>query len=114
MSADTRLATYGALAPGEVIHHHMAGMTGRWRQGRVRGRLHAEGWGADHGCPGMTPDPCGDWIDVHIFESADLPAHWARLDAFEGAEYRRVEIAAEAEGDRLQVSIYALSRPVGA
>ena len=114
MSADTRLATYGTLAPGEVNHHQMNGMTGRWLTGRVRGVLHAEGWGADHGCPGMTPDPDGDWIDVHISESADLPAHWARLDAFEGAEYRRVVIAAEVEGDRLTASIYALNQPGGA
>jgi gamma-glutamylcyclotransferase (GGCT)/AIG2-like uncharacterized protein YtfP len=29
-------------------------------------------------------------VGVDIFESADLPAHWARLDAFEGPGYERV------------------------
>lgn len=110
MSAKTRLATYGTLAPGEVNHHFMDGMVGRWLKGRVRGKLHAEGWGADHGCPGMTPDPTGEWIDVHIFESVDLPAHWPRLDAFEGAEYKRIELAADVDGESLPVSIYALNR----
>ena len=114
MSAETRLATYGTLAPGEVNHHQMSGMDGLWLTGRVRGQLYAEGWGADHGCPGMTPDPEGEWIDVHIFESADLPAHWPRLDAFEGSEYQRVELMAEVGGEILPVSIYALNRPAEA
>ena len=111
MSADTRLATYGTLAPGEVNHRQMDGMKGRWLIGRVRGRLHAEGWGAAHGCPGMTPDPEGDWIDVNIFESRDLRLEWPRLDAFEGAEYRRVEVTADVAGEAVAVYIYALRRP---
>jgi len=110
MSADIRLATYGTLAPGEVNHHQMDGMAGRWTKERVRGVLHHEGWGADHGCPGMTPDPSGEWIDVHIFESSDLPAHWDRLDQFEGAEYQRTEITADIDGRDAPVSIYALAR----
>ena len=85
-------------------------MEGRWLKGRVRGRLHAEGWGADHGCPGMTPDPAGEWIDVHIFESEDLRAQWPRLDDFEGAEYRRIEVTADVDGEDMPVSIYALDR----
>ena len=110
MSAETRLATYGTLAPGEVNHHQMAGMEGVWFKGRGRGHLHPEGWGAEHGCPGMTPDEVGDWIEVHIFESSDLPGRWTRLDDFEGAEYRRTIIEAEVDGQSLPVSIYALAK----
>ena len=32
----------------------------------------------------------GDKVSVQVLESPDLPAHWERLDAFEGEEYARV------------------------
>ncbi|MEM9059187.1 MAG: gamma-glutamylcyclotransferase [Pseudomonadota bacterium] len=106
MSAATRLATYGTLAPGEVNHGVLDGLSGTWTRGSVRGRLFKEGWGAAHGCPGMIPDPDGERIAVHVFESPDLPEHWARLDAFEGDEYRRVTISVETEDGALEASIY--------
>ena len=99
MSAETRLATYGTLAPGQVNHGVVSMLDGEWLKGRVRGNLHEAGWGAAQGCPGMTPDPEGEWIDVAILVSADLPGHWDRLDAFEGAEYRRIAIDAEVAGE---------------
>jgi gamma-glutamylcyclotransferase (GGCT)/AIG2-like uncharacterized protein YtfP len=43
-------------------------------------------------------DDAGDVVEVAVFESDDLPAHWARLDAFEGDEYERV-VAAVTVGD---------------
>ncbi|WP_035484633.1 gamma-glutamylcyclotransferase family protein [Geminicoccus roseus] len=89
-SIDTRLATYGSLAPGRVNHHRLDGLQGRWRRGTVRGRLVEAGWGAKLGFPGLVLDPAGGEVEVHLFESADLPAHWPRLDAFEGDGYRRV------------------------
>lgn len=49
------------------------------------------GWGAHEGYPGLTLDPTGPKVAVQILESLDLPDHWKRLDAFEGADYRRVE-----------------------
>ena len=81
-SADTRLATYGTLAPGRVNHDQLADLIGYWRQGTVRGRLVEAGWGAKLGYPGLILDPSGHVIDVHIFESPELPNHWPRLDAF--------------------------------
>lgn len=108
--AQTRLATYGTLAPGQVNHHVMDGMHGRWMTGHVRGTLIAEGWGADHGCPGIIPDPAGSEVAVHIFESADLPQHWTRLDAFEGAEYQRQTVEAATPDGPKRVSIYGLAR----
>jgi len=56
----------------------------------VRGRLSSDGWGATMGFPGLILDPLAPAVEVYLFESADLPHHWARLDEFEGAEYKRL------------------------
>ncbi|MEM1298047.1 MAG: HAD-IA family hydrolase [Pseudomonadota bacterium] len=109
-----RLATYGTLAPGQVNHHHMGGMSGLWSRGTIHGHLHAEGWGAKHDCPGIHLAPDGEEVAVHIFTSPDLPDHWARLDAFEGAEYRRVSTMADTPDGPLPVSIYQLASAPGA
>ena len=92
MDIDHRLATYGTLAPGRANHHQLAGLTGHWRPGTVTGRLVATGWAADLGYPALLPMADGEPIAVQLFESTDLPAHWDRLDAFEGADYRRTRI----------------------
>ncbi|MFO6452120.1 MULTISPECIES: gamma-glutamylcyclotransferase [unclassified Aeromicrobium] len=85
-----RLATYGTLAPGRANAAQLEELDGRWTDGVVRGRLIEEGWGAAQGFPALLLDPPAGTIDVVVFESADLPEHWARLDEFEGPEYRRV------------------------
>jgi hypothetical protein len=58
--AQTRLSTYGTLAPGRPNHHHLAGLPGRWLTGHVHGTLTEAGWGADLGYPGITLHPHGD------------------------------------------------------
>ena len=108
MTPDTRLATYGTLAPGRVNNHQLAGLKGDWRQGTVRGRLVESGWGAGIGYPGLILDPSGDVIDVHVFESSELPGHWRRLDAFEGAGYRRVVTQVSTVDGDLDASIYVI------
>lgn len=90
MNVDHRLASYGTLAPGRANHHQLDGLRGTWREGVVRGRLVPEGWGASLGYPALILDPAGGAVAVDLFESVDLPDHWARLDAFEGPGYRRV------------------------
>ena len=87
---DTRLAVYGTLAPGRVNHHQLSTLTGSWQRGTVNGKLFPGGWGAAMGFPGLILDPFGVSIQVDLFESIDLPEHWARLDEFEGSGYRRV------------------------
>jgi len=42
---DTRLATYGTLAPGRPNHGQLTGLSGRWLVGHVRGSLVQAGWG---------------------------------------------------------------------
>jgi len=108
-TADIRLAAYGTLAPGRVNHHHLAGIEGTWRKGKVRGRLIHAGWGASMGAPGLMLDPSGATVDVDLFESADLPRHWLRLDAFEGEGYRRVVTRVSTPEGDLDAWIYVLA-----
>ena len=106
--ADTRLATYGTLAPGRVNHHQLATLQGIWRLGTVRGRLVEAGWGAELGYPGLILDPAGGAVEVHVFESPALPGHWPRLDAFEGSGYRRVVTRVATADGALEAWIYVI------
>ena len=108
-SAETRLATYGTLAPGRPNHHQLAGLTGRWLRGTIRGRLVEAGWGADLGFPGLVLDEGGPAIAVQLFESPDLPRHWGRLDAFEGPGYRRVAVSVHTDEGELDACIYVVA-----
>lgn len=100
-SCELRLAVYGTLAPGRSNHHQVSDLDGEWIAGTVRGRLVSEGWGVQMGYPGLVLDPEGAEIAVQVLESVDLPAHWARLDEFEGADYRRIAVrVATANGER--------------
>ena len=103
-----RLATYGTLAPGRPNHHQLDGLAGRWLEGHVRGALVEAGWGADLGFPALVLDPAGPAVAVHVFESADLPAHWPRLDEFEGPGYERVVCTVHTPGGDVSASIYVL------
>ena len=103
-----RLAVYGSLAPGQSNHHQLAGLAGEWRAATVRGWKVESGWGAAQGYPGLRPDPDGPQVAVLVFSSDDLAAHWARLDAFEGDEYERVQIAVDVGGETVTAQIYAL------
>lgn len=107
--ADWRLAVYGTLAPGRPNHHVVADLAGRWITGTVRGTLREQGWGSALGYPGILLDPAGPEVAVDVLESAQLPAHWERLDDFEGPGYRRtVTMVSTAEGE-VQASIYQLA-----
>jgi gamma-glutamylcyclotransferase (GGCT)/AIG2-like uncharacterized protein YtfP len=107
-----RFAVYGTLAPGLPNHHQLSGLSGRWIEGTVRGQLLQEGWGADlYGYPGIVLDVDGPTVAVQLFESLDLPDHWARLDEFEGSGYvRTATTVSTTEGDVL-ASIYVLAFP---
>lgn len=109
LSTDSRLATYGTLSPGRVNHRELAGLKGSWRQGTVRGKLFPNGWGAALGYPGLVLDPQGPIVEVHLFESPDLPQHWARLDEFEGDGYRRVITQVQTAERDVDTWIYVLA-----
>ena len=103
-----RLATYGSLAPGRPNHRQLDGLEGRWLAGQVNGMLVDAGWGAGLGYPALILDPDGSPIDVAVFESIDLPAHWARLDVFEGPGYQRVVTTVRTSTGDVDASIYVL------
>jgi gamma-glutamylcyclotransferase (GGCT)/AIG2-like uncharacterized protein YtfP len=108
-AANTRLAIYGTLAPGRANHHQLEGLKGQWQQGTVRGRLADAGWAAALGYPGLVLDPMEPVIEVHLFESAELPDHWPRLDAFEGTGYRRVVTQVRTADGELDAWIYVIA-----
>lgn len=109
-----RLAVYGSLAPGEANARVLEPVEGTWLSGgRVRGRLHREGWGAAHGFPGLEWDPEGEPVPVELFVSRRLPFHWKRLDAFEGADYRRIVVPVEGlPGGPVPSHIYVIAAPL--
>jgi len=98
------LAAYGTLAPGRSNAHVMDGVRGTWIPGTLRGTLHASGIGAATGYPGVVlagtaPAHATTDVPAQVLVSADLPDHWDRLDAFEGAGYRRVPAVVALEDD---------------
>ena len=104
-----RLATYGTLAPGRANYHQLAELEGSWERGWVVGHLKNVGWGAGMGYPGLTLDPAGPRVEVHLFQSNDLPFHWERLDRFEGDGYQRSAVSVETDHGRKMAWIYVLS-----
>lgn len=102
-----RLATYGSLAPGRSNAHQLAGLQGRWINGHIHGTLVDEGWAAKSGFPALILAPTAPAVDVHVFESADLPQHWARLDIFEGRQYQRVPVAVHTADGDVEAFLYA-------
>ena len=107
--AETRLATYGSLAPGRVANRELSGLEGTWTTGTVKGRLVEAGWGAALGFPGLLLDPEGDEVEVFLFSSPDLPERLSLLDAFEGDGYRRVVAEVATADGPLLACIYVLA-----
>ena len=106
-----RLATYGTLAPGRPNHGQLSDLPGRWLIGHVRGTLIEAGWGAKFGYPGLILGPDAPPVEVHVFEFRALLDWWPRLDAFEGAGYRRVTVEVSTTEGVLSSSIYVLVEP---
>jgi gamma-glutamylcyclotransferase (GGCT)/AIG2-like uncharacterized protein YtfP len=103
--AHRQLAVYGTLAPGRSNHHQVAALTGRWIPDcTVSGEPIAAGWAADLGFPALRWSVRGAPVAAWLFVSADLPAHWARLDAFEGEEYLRILVPVHAGGRLIAIA----------
>lgn len=77
----------------------------------IRGHLYPRGWGAATGYPGIVLAEDGPLVEVHLFTSDDLPAHWPRIDAFEGPGYRRVPVTVTVEEVALRAQVYELVLP---
>jgi gamma-glutamylcyclotransferase (GGCT)/AIG2-like uncharacterized protein YtfP len=96
-----RLAVYGTLRPGESNHALLDGVPGTWLTGTVQGvRFTAKGYPAFRLGNGEVP--------VSVLTSAALPEHWARLDEFEGKDYRRILVPVRlTDGAVLVANLYA-------
>ena len=53
------------------------------------------------GFPGLTLDETGPEVKVNVFESAELPEHWSRLDEFEGSNARDIRQPVALEAHRV-------------
>ena len=88
----------------------MDGMKGVWSKGTLRGKLIKAGWGVHYGFPGFILDPKGPEVSFHIFESFDLPDHWARLDEFEGEGYFRTPVMVKTEDGEKECCVYLVGK----
>ena len=106
-----RLFVYGTLAPGKPNHGVLEDIPGTWETATLRGKLLDEGWGSELGCPGIVPSDDGDEVEGFVFSSAHLSEHWAMLDEYEGAGYRRIPVLVKTgSGEKLEAQVYALNR----
>jgi hypothetical protein len=69
-------------------------------EGVVDGDLIVYGSGAASGYSALTLRRDGPAVGVHVLTSAALRGAWDELDAFEGAEYRRVLVPVWSSGER--------------
>lgn len=104
---------YGTLMPGKSNAHQLSGIEGQWQKGWARGRFFPSAWGEAVGFPGIILDEHGQRIQGMLLSSGDLPAHWNRLDAFEGEGYVRVITRVTlADGSRVRAHIYELAEKI--
>ncbi len=80
-----RLVVYGSLAPGERHEDYLLPLGGTWEPAQVEGDIDRSGE-----YPLFYWRMGGAQQAVRLFRCAGLPAHWAKLDDFEGPDYRRV------------------------
>ncbi len=59
--------------------------------------------------PDWSLDSLGPVVHVYLFESAELPDYWPRLDEFEGTGYRRVVTQVRTAGGDLDAWIYVIA-----
>ena len=112
-SASTKLAVYGSLGPGRENEHVMTAVGGVWRDGYTMPGVRLDrGWGAAIGYPGIVWKTGPSVVDVFVFDSEALPAHWAKLDDFEGDEYARLYVEVKRMGAPPEIVFtYALREP---
>ncbi|MCG8617790.1 MAG: gamma-glutamylcyclotransferase [Desulfobacterales bacterium] len=104
------LFVYGTLGPGRPNEHVLTDIGGTWEDAVVKGHLKEEGWGAGMGYPGIILDGQGEEVHGFLFCSDNLDRHWDALDAFEGEEYKRVQVTAVTKDKRaVDAHVYVLA-----
>lgn len=108
-----RLFVYGTLAPGRVNHRILEDIPGHWQPAMIKGKLVDQGWGAELGCPAIVPSDEGEEVEGFVFSSEHLSEHWAMLDEFEGAGYKRICAPLTLEGgEKTEAYVYALNNAI--
>lgn len=79
-----RLAAYGTLRPGQSNYKIVSNIQGEWTSGVIRGSVREVA-----GYPAYTWDESGEPIPVEVLISEQLISEYARIDEFEGANYKR-------------------------
>ena len=103
----TPLFVYGTLRAGECNAGQLDRIPGGSRRpGRVRGIVVILGQGGPYTYPGLTLTSAGPVVPGEVFETPELDAHWERLDAFEGGEYRRVRTRVETDAGPVEAWVY--------
>ena len=107
--AETRIAVYGTLAPGEARHYMLSPFRGVWTPGFVRGRLESGPWTAMLGMPGLRLDGGAERVPVHVLNAPMLPKAWASLDLLRSAGFTRLLVPVEdSNGVCAVANIFAL------
>jgi len=94
------LFVYGSLLPGRRHAALLEAIAGRRRKAFLRGRFYPQGVAGTEGYPALVPDAGADEVAGLLLESTALAAHWPRLDAFEGAAYRRLKTLVRCDDGR--------------
>jgi hypothetical protein len=107
--AETRIAVYGALAPGEAKHYMLSPFRGVWTPGFVRGRLESGPWTAVLGMQGLRLDGGAERVPVHVLNAPLLAKAWASLDLLRSAGFKRLLVPVEdSNGVSAVANIFAL------
>lgn len=107
--AESRIAVYGALAPGEARHYMLSPFRGVWTPGFVRGRLEAGPWTGLTG-PGLRLDGGAERVPVHVLASPMLSKAWASLDLMRHAGFARLLVPVEdSNGVCAVANVFALT-----
>jgi hypothetical protein len=107
--SETRVAVYGALAPGEAKHYMLTPFRGVWTPGFVRGRMVGGPWSAVVGMQGIRLEGGADRVPVHVLQSKVLKGAWGSFDFFKGAGFYRLLTPVEnSDGVSAVANIFAL------
>lgn len=97
----TALAAYGALRPGESLHHVVEPLGGTWTPGTLHGDLAVEdGWLV------LRWHHRGPAVPTMVLRSDALLGAWTMLDEVEGDGYRRAPVAVAVAGGLAVATCY--------
>ncbi|TVQ57326.1 MAG: hypothetical protein EA355_04800 [Rhodobacteraceae bacterium] len=107
--SESRVAVYGAFAPGEAKHYMLTPFRGVWTPGFVRGRLEHGPWSTALGMTAIRLEGGADRIPVHVLTAPMLDKAWGVFDAASGLGFARLLTPVEnSDGVAAIANIFAL------